>query len=154
VIARLKTNPESEIHLGDALERLRKACPQATNAEEKHGRHDRDVDGRELRATLEQIEAALGVIQNNASWKEWNRFGMAIWNATGGAGFAAFDRWSQKSAEYDAKTTADRWAHFFRSPPDRIGAGSIFFAADQARPGWRDEKRKQEKQSDSADQGA
>src|ERR1019366_7932911 len=53
------------------------------------------------------------------------------------AGFAAFDKWSQKSAKYNAAVTREKWEQLFRSPPNEIGAGTIFHMADQASPGWR-----------------
>ena len=53
-IARLKTNPESEIELGEALERLREACPSNTS---RWQRHDRDEEGRDLKASLPELDA-------------------------------------------------------------------------------------------------
>jgi putative DNA primase/helicase len=93
------------------------------------------------KASPELVAAALNVLPNiGVPWDEWNAIGMAVWRATGGdgAGFAAFDAWSQKAAgKYDARTTAERWAHFFTSPPNQIGAGSLFYRANEASPGWR-----------------
>ena len=51
---------------------------------------------------------------------------------------AAFDGWSQKSDKYDAVETRKRWNHYFRSPPDRIGVGTLDFEASKADPRWRD----------------
>jgi len=50
------------------------------------------------------VEAALEAIPNdNRSWDEWNRIGMAVWRATGGSeeGELAFDYWGQKSRKYE-----------------------------------------------------
>jgi hypothetical protein len=65
---------------------------------------------------------------------------MATWRATSGAaeGFAAFDAWSKKSMKYNANITAERWAHYLKSPPTQLGAGTIFYLADQASSGWRE----------------
>jgi hypothetical protein len=92
----------------------------------------------EPQAPIEKIAAALTVIPNNGSWDDWNSMGMAIFRATGGAeaGFALFDAWSKKSAKYDACNTAAKWAAYFKSPPTQIGAGTIFYLADQASPTW------------------
>jgi hypothetical protein len=89
-----------------------------------------------------EIARALAVIPNDAltSWSRWNDIGMAAFRATGGsdAGFQAFDDWSRKwPSGYDAEYTRQRWEAFQRSPPNRIGAGTIFFLAEQAAPGWR-----------------
>ena len=73
-------------------------------------------------------------------WEDWNKFGMALWAATEGsdAGRDAFDAWSRKSKKYDADKTLNRWDHYVRSPPDSIGAGSIYRWAEEASPGWRE----------------
>ena len=135
-MVRLKANPDSEIELGDALEKLREACPPQARA--SGNGHDRDEEGRDLRAPLHEIEAALGVIPNEATtWDEWNRVGMATWVASKGQGFDAFDEWSKKSSKYNERNTKVRWNHYFLSPPSRIGAGTIFHLASQADPDWR-----------------
>jgi Protein of unknown function (DUF3631)/Primase C terminal 2 (PriCT-2) len=99
--------------------------------------HDRDEEGRDLKASLPELEAALGVMPNNATWEEWNRIGMAAWVASGGQGFDAFDAWSKKHSKYDERTAKLRWNHFYQSPPSGIGAGIIFHLAAQADPDWR-----------------
>jgi putative DNA primase/helicase len=85
--------------------------------------------------------AALTVISNDdLGWEDWNRIGMAIWRATDGGdqGFWAFDQWSRKSTKYNEANTRDSWYRKYRScPPSRIGAGTIFYSADLASPGWR-----------------
>jgi primase-like protein len=134
-IARLKTSPESEIELGDALERLREACPP--KAHPAGNGHDRDEEGRDLRASLPELEAALGVLPNNATWDEWNRVGMATWVASNGQGFDAFNAWSKKNSKYDERTTKLRWNHYYQSPPTRIGAGTVFHLAGQVDSDWR-----------------
>ena len=65
---------------------------------------------------------------------------MATFRATRGSeeGFNAFDRWSHKHPSYNADDTRQRWEAIRHSPPDRIGAGTLFFLADRAAPGWRD----------------
>jgi len=90
-------------------------------------------------ADVERIAAAMQVVANpDLGWDEWKRYGMAIFRATGGSaeGFAIFDDWSRKSSKYDADNTEEAWAEITRSPPTRIGAGSIFFAANAADPSW------------------
>ena len=101
--------------------------------------------GDEPHADAELLERALNVIPNNLGWDEWNNVGMAIWRATNGSssGFPIFDAWSRKSEKYDAKNTATKWAAYFRSPPNSIGAGSIFFMANEAKPGWRTDSPKE-----------
>jgi hypothetical protein len=76
-------------------------------------------------------------IPNGCGWEEWNRVGLAIYAASGGsaAGGIIFDDWSAKSSKYNPYTTADRWNHYRRCPPSRIGKGTLVHLARQA--GWR-----------------
>ena len=96
--------------------------------------------GAEGRSSL--IAAASAVIPNGAdvSWGEWNRVGMAVFASCVGSdeGFRAFDAWSAKWPNYDADYTRTRWDTYRRSPPTRIGAGTIFHLADEADPTWRE----------------
>jgi hypothetical protein len=95
-------------------------------------------------APIEQIRAAFAVIPNdNRGWDDWNKCGMALFHATEGSddGLAVFHAWSSKSKKYDAQATADKWTAYKTCPPDRIGAGSIFHWANEAAPGWEQERR-------------
>jgi putative DNA primase/helicase len=86
------------------------------------------------------VAAALEVIPNDdVGWDEWTRIGLAIWAATSGSdeGFDTFDHWSSKSGKYNSQRTRKRWREFHRSPPDRIGAGTLIHLASEADPEWR-----------------
>jgi Bifunctional DNA primase/polymerase, N-terminal/Primase C terminal 2 (PriCT-2) len=91
------------------------------------------------------VAAALAVIPNgvDVGWGDWNRVGMATFRATGGSadGFRIFDAWAAKWPHYDAAYTRNRWETYRRSPPNRIGAGTVFHLADKASPGWRDTEK-------------
>jgi hypothetical protein len=84
-----------------------------------------------------RLEEVVAAIPNRCSWEEWNRVGMAIYTASGGSelGFAAFDDFSSRSPKYDAYAVRERWANYRRSPPSRIGLGTLVHHARQA--GWR-----------------
>ena len=100
--------------------------------------------------------AAVRVIPNNdVPWDDWNRVGMAIWAATNGSaeGFEAFDKWSQKSHKYVALTTSKKWSGYVKSPPTRIGFGTLKFLADQADPAWEDALRGEPPEADPDDPG-
>jgi hypothetical protein len=91
------------------------------------------------------VAAALRTIPNDdLGWDDWNRIGMAAWAATDGSadGLTAFDLFSRKSKKYDAARTTERWQHYRRSPPERIGVGTLIWHANQAEPGWREDLRK------------
>ena len=128
-------NVDAEIELADAYELLCEAAARA-GREKPPGR----PVSSEAQADEFDVIAALQAIPNNDfPWTEWNRIGLATWRATGGseAGFAAFAAWSTKSGKNDPAVTRERWDHFAKSPPSEIGAGTLFFMASQARPGWR-----------------
>jgi hypothetical protein len=96
-------------------------------------------------ADEDDLVCAMSVIPNDETdWLRWNRIGMALWRATGGssAGSSMFDAWSKKCPDYDEDTTAARWEVYSSSPPDRIGAGTIFYEADQADRKWRTKRKK------------
>jgi hypothetical protein len=78
-------------------------------------------------------------------WDEWNRSGMALWRATDGneAGRKLWHAYSKKSKKYDEAETDERWDHYFTSPPNELGAGTLFFLADKDSPGWRKEYLKE-----------
>jgi hypothetical protein len=63
-----------------------------------------------------------------SDWEHWNKVGMALFAATGGSalGGELWNEWSKRNASYDLKATEERWHHYRRSPPDRIGAGTLF----------------------------
>jgi Primase C terminal 2 (PriCT-2)/RepB DNA-primase N-terminal domain len=94
-----------------------------------------------LTADDARLARALAFIPNpDVDWKQWCDLGLAIFGATGGSdmGFAMFDAWSQRSAKYDPHYTLKTWHGFERSPPNRIGAGTIFYLANKNCPKWAD----------------
>jgi hypothetical protein len=88
-----------------------------------------------------ELDVKLGelarVIPNNFDWHAWNSVGMAFFAASGGSeeGFVAFDDVSAKSPKYDPHAVRERWANYRRSPPTRIGMGTLVHLARQA--GWK-----------------
>jgi hypothetical protein len=93
-------------------------------------------------ADIERVIAALAVIPNDDQvYRDaWVTVGMATKAATDGSddGFAAFDAWSKRHQTYNEDYTADKWKSF---KPKRIGAGKLFYLAEQAWPGWEDDPR-------------
>jgi hypothetical protein len=116
-------------------------------AYEWHGRPAPDEPRRhpKPRAECSPLEVELDelarAIPNNCGWNEWNTVGMALYRASGGSeeGFIAFDMFSAKHPAYDPQETAARWANYRRSPPSRIGKGTLIHLARQA--GWRPAER-------------
>lgn len=89
--------------------------------------------------TREELDLAelVAAIENNFSWAEWNRVGMAIYGASSGSdeGFVAFDDFSARSPKYAPHAVRERWRNYRRSPPSRIGLGTLVHLAREA--GWR-----------------
>lgn len=99
------------------------------------------VNGAEPEADIDELAAAVNAIANeNLAWDVWNNVGMALWRGGGGSeqGAQLFHIFSKKSKKYNERETTKRWQHFSRSPPSRIGAGTIFYLAQEADPNWRD----------------
>ncbi|GGK55716.1 DUF927 domain-containing protein [Salinarimonas ramus] len=92
-------------------------------------------------ASIVDVAAALAVIPNDgpADWEKWKRIGMAVWSATRGSddGFNAFATWSRKNSAHDEAAVRQCWYEITASPPDRIGAGTLFYLAAEASPRWR-----------------
>lgn len=108
---------------------LNKPTPDAPRwvPKPRHERSERDV-------ALSELARA---IPNNADWHQWNTVGMAFYAASGGSdeGFIAFDDWSAKSPKYDPHAVEARWRNYRRSPPSRIGIGTLIHMARVA--GWK-----------------
>ena len=85
------------------------------------------------------IAAALACIPNAgpANWDAWNRIGMAVWRSCGGRGegLDAWMAWSSRHPSNGGKDTcADRWQHYFNSPPTKLGFGTLYYEARKYRP--------------------
>jgi len=129
---------DTEIDLAESLERLRAEVgvvePVSVGS----------ISGRREASDHGMVASALAAIPNDKDpkiyhWEYWNKIGMTIWASTDGSeeGRAAFHDWSAKSPRYDVANTEARWQHYFRSPPTRLGFGSLVWRARQHEPGWR-----------------
>lgn len=120
--------------LWDTLQELKGILPEAEEPSQAQS-HQAGPAGP-LEGTLEAVTSAMEAIPNDdLSWDDWNRVGMALFNATSGAGWPEFERWSARSAKNDPVKTKERWGSYFRSPPTSIGAGTIYHLAEQR--GWK-----------------
>ena len=85
--------------------------------------------------------AALGEIIANADreWADWNRLGMAFFAASNGsdAGFAASIAFSAERQVRRGRDAATLGALHRRSPPDRLGPGTLIYEARQVDPAFR-----------------
>src|SRR5581483_6606720 len=140
-LAKIVFESENEVDLDEALERLRDVTGAWSISEQF--RHDfsasHQTNPKLLAEKVEYVASALRVIpNNNLKWCDWNYVGLAIWGATGGSaeGFKAFADWSAKAPKNIVANTEERWAHFAKSPPDRIGFGTLVYLARQSDPSW------------------
>jgi len=144
-LARLvELNPDVEIELTEVLDLLQEAF-EVTG--QKVTPPAARVSGQLVADDPLDLTAAVAVLENpNLTWAKWNEIGMAIWAATEGseAGRASWLSFSAKSTKshdgdgrFDEAAAQERWAHYSTSPPTKIGAGTLFWLAAQACPGWR-----------------
>jgi hypothetical protein len=103
----------------------------APDVPRRHPLPRRQLSRRDL-----DLAEVVGAIHNDFDWSGWNRIGMAIFRETGGSGngFVVFDDFSAKHAKYDPAAVRERWSNYGRSPPSRIGMGSLVRLARQC--GW------------------
>jgi hypothetical protein len=114
-------------------------CNTSLNGADRNADHaphlPRDHDP--LPVDRAKVEAALAVISSNCSYETWRNVGGALHHEFGESGFDIFDTWSATSPQYDAADCKERWRGV-RSMREYTGA-TIFYLADQAEPGWRDQ---------------
>lgn len=90
----------------------------------------------DLKGTFDAVKAALDFIPNNdLHYDDWVKVGLAIKGALGDDGLPLWREWSARSSKSGSSGKADTpgkvWAGF---RPTRIGAGSIYWYAEQN--GW------------------
>lgn len=88
-------------------------------------------------ATLEAVRSAVEALpEPGDSFDERTKIGMAIWAATRGSeeGYEIFHGWVSRAEHFDPKKGRERWDHWHRSPPCKLGFGSLCYLAQQH--GW------------------
>jgi hypothetical protein len=141
------TTPPGDLRLGDLpsasednIRHFLEACAPIIGGPARKRANGEDHQSSEPQANPLHVAAALAAIPNDGppDWEAWNRVGMATWRATGGssAGWEAFNAWSSRNPAFDPGATRERWDRYRKSPPTKIGAGTIFHLAKQH--GWRD----------------
>ncbi len=84
--------------------------------------------------------AALRVIPPTLTWHHRCYIGLATFRATDGsvAGLEAWCAWLRKSGSYSETHAIHQWKKYFKSPPNKVGLGTLLFLANAADPHWRD----------------
>jgi hypothetical protein len=121
-----------EIDLDAALAALEKEV--GPYDEEVHQSSDPQAEPWRLAEAMALIPAT------GLDFNGWNRLVMALFRATGGSddGLKILLAWSRQAEEiHDDKRNEDKWDHLERSPPNELGAGTIFYDAEKEYPGWK-----------------
>lgn len=110
-------------------------APQAIlNLIKKPEHHRTSYNGDTLDITDGDIRAMLGYYRNDdLEYEEWIRVGMAIHDATNGAGFNIWDEWSQCSSKYNPSMMEKKW-HSFGKSSTRVTIATIIHHAREN--GW------------------
>ena len=95
-----------------------------------------DFKAGELKGDKDTVTAACEYLQNPEEWgwEKWNgSLMMPLWAASGGEewGRELAHKISEKNSQYDAVITNKRWDDLAKSPPTRIGAGTLYWQARQ-----------------------
>ncbi len=94
----------------------------------------------EKEAPLPDVAEALAIIPNpDLPYDDWVKVGLAVYASAAGVqdGFDLWETWSKKSAKHDAAECIRVWSSFHKSPPKRIGYGSLHYMARQSQPDFR-----------------
>jgi Primase C terminal 2 (PriCT-2) len=94
---------------------------------------------------IAKLTLAIAMVPNNdRPWDSdpqtigWNDIGMALYAATGGSkkGLDLFHAFSKRSTKYNEAATDAKWKALHGCPPHEIGAGTIFYLAEQSMPDY------------------
>jgi len=93
-----------------------------------------DYNGQSIDVTHDDIEDMLHHVANDdLDYESWIRVGMAIHQATHGAGYDLWERWSAKSPKHDEKHMPYKW-HSFGRAANPVTIGTLIYHAEQG--GW------------------
>lgn len=133
--AKIVASSEHEIDLNDAVTKL---CALVGELTSQHQPSDL------IAYNPEEVTAILDYIPNLGDvgmhlpdydrcrgYHHFNRVGLATFAASGGceAGRQAYHAWASKCNRYNYANTERRWRSYLRSPPNRIGHGTLHYLA-------------------------
>jgi hypothetical protein len=123
--------------------KVRSSSSSIAVVSEKREQRERNVwqkFGQQSEVDIDRLMLALALVPNDdLGWDDWNSVALAIWHATNGSaeGLDLFAAWSAKSMKCGGKeSSADTWERITNCPPKEIGAGTIFYLANEAFPNW------------------
>lgn len=131
---------DKELDLDDALKRLEKAAGHLLADRGKHHGVEAREGFKTPRAWTAQSldEVAQKLPGEGWEWDEWNKVGMAMYDASHGSeeGRDAFHTLSEKSQKYDPFDTDARWDHFRQYPPSDLSGGTLKSRMQELDPMW------------------
>lgn len=147
----IDTNPLRDITLDFAVKELQDAIDEAgIDLEKRHsdGRAERNGFKTEKAWGRDALFAAADLIPNppEMDWKPWSNMVMTFFDASHGSpdGLDAAIYWSNKNDKGDEETTAQKWAHVERYPPDNLSAGTLVQRAREVDPDFAPDRIKPE----------
>jgi hypothetical protein len=86
------------------------------------------------------VSKALEVIPTSIEFEDRNHIGMTVWRATDAheEGFKVWSEWLQRSGKYIERKARIRWLHYSKSPPNKLGIGTLIYYAKLVDPDWWD----------------
>lgn len=100
-----------------------------------------------LEGDLDLAMKALACLDPDMNHDDWTAIGMALHDLDPVSGLDLWDHWSAGSAKYKPGLCAIKWRSFKKGA---ITRGTLFGAADRAKPGWRPAPIKQQRQASPA----
>lgn len=147
----IDVQPTRDITLEFAVKELQAAIDEAgIDLEKRHSdeRANRNGFKTERAWGREALFAAADLIPNppDMGWKPWSNVVMTFFDASHGSadGLDAVIYWSNKNPKGDEETTAAKWAHVERYPPDRLSAGTLVMMARDVNPDFSPDRLKPE----------
>jgi hypothetical protein len=100
---------------------------------EKKEHHRNEYNGTTIDVSLADIQDMLNHIDGQDEYERWVEVGMCVHHATDGAGFDAWDAWSQQSSKYNPDEMHKKWHSFGKSATPKT-IGTLIHLAQQG--GW------------------
>ena len=133
-------NTDSELYLDDALGRLEKAAGHLlADRGKRQGVEPREGFKTPRAWTAQSLDEVAQILSSQVwEWDEWNKVGMAIYDASHGSeeGRDAFHTMSEKSQKYDPSHTDARWDHYHDYPPNDLSGSTLKYRMQEIDPTW------------------
>lgn len=94
-------------------------------------RHRTVMSGNIVDVSDQDVIDQLSFIDPDCDYEQWIRIGMAIHDATGGAGIELFDQWSKEGKKYTGFNSLEKHWHSFGKSGNPVGIGTLIYYAEQ-----------------------